>query len=458
MGIQLRSAGGTPVGGRRFRWSRGPVVPVRVAASRRPTDARRNGDYIRGMPLLLLLAALVTVMACARPSPSRREPTATSEAHSTILLSLDGYRADYLQRPNAVRLRELAARGTRLERLVPVFPTKTFPNHYTIVTGLYPEQHGIIANTMYDHEIGHTFTLSDTLVARDPRWWGGDPIWNTAERQGVKTAAMFWPGSDYEIGGRRPSWYTPFNNRYPDAERITKVLSWLDLPARTGPRLMTLYYSATDDAGHSHGPASPQVDTAIGHVDRLLGTLIDGIAARGLTDRVNLIVVSDHGMVDVDTARLVFIDDVIDLQDAEIVDWSPVTAVTPRAGKLEAVYAGLRRAPHVAVYRKDSVPARFHYRAHPRITPLVLVADEGWTITTRARAARNRVRGGTHGFDNALPSMGALFVAAGPDIAPGRVLPPVANIHVYELLSALLGVKPAPNDGSPDSLRAVLRR
>jgi len=410
------------------------------------------------MPLLFLLAAFAALMACARPSASRREPTATSAPHTTVLISFDGYHADYLQRPNAVRLRELAARGTRLERLVPVFPTKTFPNHYSIVTGLYPEHHGIIANTMYDHDIGATFTLSDTLVARDTRWWGGDPIWNTAERQGVKTAAMFWPGSDYEIDGRRPSWYTPFNNRYPDAERIAKVLSWLDLPAGTGPRFITLYYSTTDDAGHNYGPASPQVDTAIGYVDRLLGTLIDGIAARGLTDRVNLIVVSDHGMVDVDSSRLVFIDDVIDVADAEIVDWSPVTAVTPKPGKLEAVYAGLRRAPHVVVYRKDSVPARFHYRAHARITPLVLVADEGWTITTHARAARLRVRGGTHGFDHALPSMGALFVAAGPDIAPGRVLPPTQNIHVYELLAALLGVRPAPNDGSPDSLRAVLRR
>ena len=262
-----------------------------------------------------------------------------SAPHTTVLISFDGYHADYLQRPNAVRLRELAARGTRLERLVPVFPTKTFPNHYSIVTGLYPEHHGIIANTMYDHDIGATFTLSDTLVARDTRWWGGDPIWNTAERQGVKTAAMFWPGSDYEIDGRRPSWYTPFNNRYPDAERIAKVLSWLDLPAGTGPRFITLYYSTTDDAGHNYGPASPQVDTAIGHVDRLLGTLIDGIAARGLTDRVNLLVVSDHGMVDVDTSRLVFIDDVIDVADAEIVDWSPVTAVTTKPGKFEAVYA-----------------------------------------------------------------------------------------------------------------------
>jgi predicted AlkP superfamily pyrophosphatase or phosphodiesterase len=163
-------------------------------------------------------------------------------------------------------------------------------------------------------------------------------------------------------------------------------------------------------------------------------------------------------MTPVDSSRLVFLDEFIDIRDADVVDWSPVTAVTPRPGKLEAVYAGLRRAPHLHVYRKDSVPARFHYRGNTRITPLVLVADEGWTITTHERAANSTpVHGGAHGFDNALPSMGALFVAAGPDIALGRVLPPVQNIHVYDLLATLLGVQPAPNDGSLDSLRAVLR-
>jgi arylsulfatase A-like enzyme len=246
----------------------------------------------RLLPLLLL--GVVAVTAALRPAPQQLP-------HVTVLLSLDGYRADYINRPHAKRLRELAARGARLERMVPVFPSKTFPNHYSIVTGLYPEHHGIVANTMYDSVIGKTFTISDSLIARDTRWWGGEPIWNTAEKQGVKTAAMFWPGSDYEISGRRPSWYTPFNNKYPNRERIAKVLSWLSLPAAQAPRFITLYYSTVDDAGHNHGPASPQVDTAIARVDTLVGELLDGIAARGLTDRVNLIVVSDHGMVDVDT-------------------------------------------------------------------------------------------------------------------------------------------------------------
>ncbi len=403
----------------------------------------------RLLPLLALAA--VTLAAAWRPAPQI--------PHNTVLISLDGFRADYITRPYAKRLRELAARGTRLERMIPAFPSKTFPNHHTVVTGLYPEHHGIIANTMNDSVIGKTFTISDSMVARDTRWWGGEPIWNTAERQGVKTAAMFWPGSDYEIQGRRPSWYTPFNNKYPNRDRIAKVLEWLSMPVGQGPRFVTLYYSTTDDAGHDFGPMHIKTDSAIARVDTLVGELLDGIAARGLTDRTNIIIVSDHGMTEVDTSRQVFLDDYINVDDADVVDWSPVVAITPKPGKFDAVYAGLKRAPHVQVYHKDSVPERFHYRSHPRITPIVLIADEGWSPTTRWRAAnRKPIHGGTHGFDNQLPSMGALFLAAGPDIAQGQVLKPVQNIHVYELLAKLLGVKPAPNDGSPDSLRAVLRR
>lgn len=418
-----------------------------------PRQAARHYD----MRVLLLLGLVALATACHATTTATPVTTSASRGNTTILISLDGFRADYLTRPGAANLRALAARGVRAERMIPAFPSKTFPNHYTIVTGLYPEHHGIVANTMFDARIGTTFTISDTLVARDPRWWGGEPIWNTAERQGVRTAAFFWPGSDYAINGRYPSYYKPFDNRIADTVRIRQVFDWLSLPASTAPRFIALYYSNTDNAGHDYGPDSPQVDTAIAHVDSLLGALVHGLTTRGLIDRVNLIVVSDHGMTPIDVSRVITLDSYIDLDDVEVVDWMPVTAITPKPGKLEAVYEALRRAPHLQVFRKDSVPARFHYRKHPRITPLVLLADEGWTITSMERLRRNTPRGGTHGYDNVLPSMGALFVAAGPDIQQGRVIAPFANVHVYPLLARLLGVKPAPNDGHADSL-AITRR
>lgn len=383
---------------------------------------------------------------------------AAPAARATVLLSLDGFRADYLARPGAVRLRALAARGVRAERLVPAFPSKTFPNHYTLVTGLHPEHHGIVANTMRDARIGTTFTIGDTNVARDPRWWGGEPIWNTAERQGVRTAGFFWPGSDYAINGRFPTYYRPYDGRVPNTQRVQQVLEWLALPPERAPRFIAMYVSTTDDVGHSYGPSAPQVDSAIAHVDSLVGALVDGLATRGLSGQVNLVIVSDHGMTEIDSARVVRLDEYVSLDDMEVVDWMPVAAITPALGKLRDVYRALQRVPHAQVFLKDSVPARYRYRAHPRITPIVLLADEGWTISSTERLQRlGMPRGGTHGYDNFLPSMGALFVAAGPDIQPGRVIGPVANVHVYPLLARLLGITPAPNDGSPDSL-AILRR
>ncbi|AMW06877.1 hypothetical protein GEMMAAP_14255 [Gemmatimonas phototrophica] len=404
--------------------------------------------------VLWLSAATMLTAGCRRTSPAdraSRQPPALVNA--TVLISLDGFRADYLNRPAAVRLRLLAARGVRAERLIPAFPSKTFPNHYTIVTGLYPEHHGIVANTMRDERIGTTFTIGDTTIARDPRWWGGEPIWNTAERQGVRTAAFFWPGSDYAVNGRYPTYYTPYDGSIPNRTRVQRVLDWLTLPVAEAPRFVTLYFSTTDDVGHKHGPRTPQVDAAIAHVDSLVGALVDGLAARRLTERVNLVVVSDHGMTEVDSTRVIRLDEYVDLADMEVVDWMPVTAVTPKPGKLASVYNALRRVPHLQVYHKDSVPERFHYRANSRITPLVLLADEGWTISSseRLRLSGPPV-GATHGYDNMLPSMGALFLAAGPDIQQGRVIGPVANVHVYPLLARLLGVRPAPHDGAADSL------
>lgn len=406
----------------------------------------------------------VTLLSCTGRAASRRADggaaadMAAARSNATVLISLDGFRADYITRPGAVQLRALAARGVRAERLIPAFPSKTFPNHYTLVTGLHPEHHGIVANTMRDERIGATFTISDTVIARDPRWWGGEPIWNTAERQGVRTAAFFWPGSDYAVNGRYPTYYTPYDGRIPNRARVQQVLDWLTLPPDRAPRFVTLYFSTTDDAGHNHGPGSAQVDTAIAQVDSLVGALVQGLAGRGLTDRVNLVVVSDHGMTPIDSTRVIRLDEHVNLDDMDVVDWMPVAAVTPKPGKLESVYASLGRVPHLQVFRKDSVPARYHYRAHPRITPLVLLADEGWTISSTDRLRRTGMpRGGTHGYDNFLPSMGALFVAAGPDLQRGRVIGPVANVHVYPLLARLLGIEPAPNDGHADSL-AIMRR
>ena len=198
------------------------------------------------MRLLTAILALAATACVHAPRVStmpaspvdRATPTVTMD-RVVLLVSLDGFRADYINRPAAVRLRQLAASGVRAERMVPAFPSKTFPNHYTIVTGLYPEHHGIIANTFYDAAIGRTFTVSDTAVTHDPRWWGGEPLWLTVERQGKKSASFFWVGSDIKIGGRLPTWYRTYDGRVPNRTRVQTVLEWLSQPAGTGPSVVS---------------------------------------------------------------------------------------------------------------------------------------------------------------------------------------------------------------------------
>jgi predicted AlkP superfamily pyrophosphatase or phosphodiesterase len=417
------------------------------------------------MKRLSLFALLLLGGACRHSSPAPIPvhsvvAPGTPVARAVLLVSIDGFRADYIHRPAATRLRALAASGVRAERMVPAFPSKTFPNHYTLITGLYPEHHGIVANSMWDDVIGKKFTIPDTAVTHDARWWGGEPLWVTVENQGKRAASFFWVGSDIRISGRLPSWYRTYDGTVPNAARVQTVLDWLAMPASTGPAFVSAYFSDVDDAGHRYGPDASQVDSAIANVDAMIGALVDGISARGLAGQVDIIVVSDHGMTALSPERVIYLDDYIDLAKVDIVDITPVGSISPKPGYDDEAYVRLKGAhPHMQVYRKGEVPARYHFNTHPRITKLVTIADEGWTMTTHASVARAGLpHGGTHGYDNQLPSMGALFEASGPDFGQGVVVPPFQNIPVYDLLARLLSVKPAPNDGSADSTRALLRQ
>lgn len=405
---------------------------------------------------------MLFTVACSRsnaPSvPVSPRPRPSTNGQAVVLLSLDGFRWDYLDRPAAINLRRLSQQGVHALRMVPSFPSITFPNHYTIVTGLYPEHHGIIDNTMRDSSLGW-FRMSDTAAVRNAAWWGGEPIWVTAEKQGRHAGAFFWPGSEAAIEGVRPSRWMTFNDRFPNAPRVDSVLAWLTLPDSQAMSMITLYYSDVDHAGHAAGPDSPQVDSAIARVDSMIGRLMDGIAARGLGGRVNVIVVADHGMTATAPDRVVFLDDYISLNDVDIVSSGAIGALTPKPGKLDEVYRKLEDAnPHIAVYRKGEVPARLHYNDNPRITPIVLLADEGWIITTHAQFAVRKLLGGEHGYDNQLSSMGALFVARGPAFREGFTMLPFQNIHIYDLICRIMALTPAPNDGSLDSTRAMLRQ
>lgn len=406
---------------------------------------------------LLCLSGLLHAQTATPQVP----PRITDLKPTVLLISIDGFRWDYFSRygkaglPN---LHALAARGVRAENMIASFPTKTFPNHYSIVTGMYPGNHGIVANNIYDPATKSNFETSDRKEVQSSRWWGGEPIWVTAEKQGLRTAPMFWPGSEAEIGGTRPTAWTVHDSNATHDQRIAFFLQNLDKPAAERPRFFTLYFQDVDDAGHDHGPMSPEVEQAVSKVDATLGKLLAALDARGVKEKLNIIIVSDHGMTEISPKRQIFLEDFLPPSQVIVADWSPVLALFPGTLSADEIYSRLKNAPHLTVYRKHEIPERYHYGKSPRVAPVIAVADEGWEINTRKGLARRKVVSrGTHGYDNNLMSMRAFFLAAGPAWKQGIVVRPFSNVHIYEAMAKILGVKPAPNDGSLKVLKPAMR-
>jgi predicted AlkP superfamily pyrophosphatase or phosphodiesterase len=400
------------------------------------------------------IAWLLAILLCALHAQAQPRPL-------LILISLDGFRWDYPEQVPVPNLRSLMVRGVRAKGLIPSFPSKTFPNHYTIVTGLYPGHHGIVANNILDPPTGRRFAMNIVNEVQDPMWWGGEPLWVSAQRAGLLAAAMYWPGTEAPIQGIRPRYWMPFASLLPPLERVDRVLGWVDLPDADRPSLITLYFSEVDSAGHDSGPGSPEVRAAVTEVDGYVGRLLRGLEQRGILDRTNIVVVSDHGMAATDSRHVIVLDDYISLDDVDIVDINPTLAMVPKPGREQAVYQSLSRAKHLKVYRRAQTPKRWGYSAHPRIPPIVGVADEGWQVMRRAgleqiRSGKVREDWGSHGYDPKVRSMRGIFIAAGPAFKQGATIDAFENIHVYNGLARALGVTPAPNDGDPEIARRFL--
>lgn len=399
--------------------------------------------------LILLFALLLTACATSAPRSASRP--------LVILISIDGYRADYLDRGGSPVLAQMAKAGARGE-MRPSFPSKTFPNHYTLVTGLRPDRHGIVENNIEDPEIpGVTFKMSNVQAVQDARWWDqGEPIWVAAERAGIVAGAMFWPGSEAAVRGVRPTYWRRFDQSVPPEARVDQVLEWLDLPKAQRPGLVTLYFDDVDTAGHDYGPDSAELNAAVARVDGALGRLTAGLKARGID--ANIIVVADHGMAPMSAAREVFLDDAVSRDAFRLLVGGALVTLYPAAGReAEVDRALIRPHEHFQCWRKAEIPARFHYGKHPRVAPYVCLPETGWRLTTRDFKPSKPERG-AHGFDPDSREMAAIFVANGPDIRPGAVLAPFDNVSVYPLLAKLLGVAPAGNDGDLRHLADALTR
>jgi predicted AlkP superfamily pyrophosphatase or phosphodiesterase len=430
---------------------------------------------VRAALLLLTLSVGPLLGGCAgAPAPSAAAPQQNAVVAApvgsggvnqaehldkpyVVVVSFDGFRANYLDRIEAPNFRRVIEAGVRAEGLVPVFPSKTFPNHYSIATGMYAENHGLIDNSFYDPVFDATYRLGDTLTVRDARWYGGEPIWVTAERQGMVAGAFFFVGSEAAVSGVSPTLVRNYDGSIPNSTRVATVLEWLRRPAVERPHLVMLYFSDVDDAGHRFGPESAEVEAAVGRVDTALGQLLDGIAALPIAEQVHLVLVSDHGMSAQDTARVEYLDEMVDLDGVRSINAGPYTTLwvgdSARAdGIRDALNAGLENA---RAYRRYEIPERFRYRESDRAGDLLVLAEPGYQVLRRGGRPYS---GGAHGYDPDSETMHGIFYAMGPQVRAGITIPAFENVHVYPLVAHLLGLVPNPAaDGRLDVLRPILR-
>ncbi|OAN62896.1 hypothetical protein A8B79_01320 [Balneola sp. EhC07] len=398
------------------------------------------------MKNFLLALSVLLLFGC---SPEKEQP-------QVLLISFDGFRADYLTKTETPNFDRLIKNGATADGLIPIFPTKTFPNHYAIATGLYPENNGLIGNNMYDPEMDARYSMGNRDAVENPDWYLGEPIWNTVEKAGKKAGTMFWIGSEAPIQNMRPNHWKSYDGSIANEARIDTVVNWMTReqdPVDFG----TLYFSFVDSQGHRHGPDSEEVIEAIKQADELVGYLMEKLESN---ESINLMIVSDHGMIEVSPSRKVTLDDYIDVNKIEIISYSPALMFNVEGeGEVEAFESLKKNEENFKVYLKENIPDRYHLKNNIRVPEVLMVADEGYTINTKQffeSRGNDYPSGGAHGFDNANPKMDAIFVAYGPAFKKEVKLGRFENIHLYEVMAKILNIEPAPNDGDIDAVMEIL--
>jgi alkaline phosphatase D len=370
-----------------------------------------------------------------------------------ILVSLDGFRWDYAKHFKTPNLNAIAKAGVHAKSLKPSYPTKTFPNHYSIVTGMYPDYHGIINNSFYDPSLQKTFSLSGAAKT-DAQFYGGNPIWNVAELQGIKTASFYWPGSD--TGVKSPSIYRKYDDTVSYSNRIDTVIGWLNLPEKDRPHLITLYFDEPDHTGHTFGPSSIENSKMVVKMDSIVGVLVHKLDALPIGNEINLIVVSDHGMANISDSKKVAVLDYLKpnwLGYHQVIN--PIMSIQAKEGYKDSIAQALKKVPHLKFWSTKDLPKRFHYGSNPRVLDFVIEADKNYSLVT---SKTQKVIGGTHGYDNRNKDMHAIFYAKGPNFKIGKRTSTFQNVSVYPLIAAILGLHIDKVDGSLQEVEQLLRK
>lgn len=373
-----------------------------------------------------------------------------------IVVSIDGCRWDYPDRTFTPTLDSIEKHGVRAVSLKPSFPTKTFPNHYSIATGLYPDNHGIVQNLFYAPKLEKSYTIRDRNAVENPEFYGGEPIWVTAERQGVKAASFYWVGSEAAIKGIRPTYWKKYKHGFPFEQRIDSVGSWMELPENKRPQLVMLYFHEPDGIGHRYGPDSKEVSDNVSYLDSLIGVLSKKINKLPIAENINLIVASDHGMGNVDSSRQVFIDHYIDTAwFSRIIGHNPSFLLEVKEEFRDTALKVLQTIPHISAWKSENVPEHLNYGKNPRTLDFVLVADSAWAIALSDDPIHYK---GAHGYDNRNKDMHAIFYASGPAFKKGFKTETFENVDIYPLACKILKLNSSNTDGSLKNVSEMLKQ
>lgn len=389
-------------------------------------------------------------------------PKAQNFTPYTILISFDGFRWDYPNRDLTPTLEMIAENGVSALSLQPSFPTKTFPNHYAIVTGLYPQNHGLISNNMYDPVYDEYFALGKREAVENSRWYKGEAIWESARKQGLVTASYFWPGSEIDIEYRRPDYFHYYDHNRPYQERIDGVIEWLKQSPDKRPKFITLYFDAADTDGHKYGPDSEGINETIIRLDKLLSNLLDQLNEIHLFDSTNIILVSDHGMSEISNERIINVDEFLNGLIYKSVDNGPIMFILPDEKNKMMIYNLLKENElNYRVYLKEDLPAHYNLSASHLLPEITLVANPGWSLIKNKDVDwyySDRANLGNHGYDNFHTDMHGIFYAMGPSFKRGYETGTVQNIDIYPLLCKILNIKPKLNiDGKLERIQAILK-
>jgi predicted AlkP superfamily pyrophosphatase or phosphodiesterase len=403
----------------------------------------------------LILSTIVAItVGCGQDKSSMDQP------NPLLLISFDGFRYDYLSKAETPNFDEFITGGVQANGLISVFPSKTFPSHYSIATGLYPENSGLVGNTMYDPEFNEWYRIGDRRAVENKKWYNGEPIWNTAEKQGLKAGTMFWVGSEAPIQNMRPTHWKFFDGAMSFKTRIDTVVKWLSAPEGRAVDFATLYFEHVDYAGHRYGVDSDSVKAAIQQSDELMRYLKMQLQANNVWNDTNIMVVSDHGMIDQSAEKIIELDKIINPDNLKRAIKSPVTMLQPRKGKAAAMYKALKNnEKHYRVYKKEDLPERYHFKNNRRVFDFIMVANPGYTIVDADYKPRflKLLPRATHGYDPNTKAMQAFFAARGPAFKEDTTVSAFQSIHLYELMTELLRLEPATNDGSLDSVKVMVK-